>query len=352
MSYRTPPGTDETLVPLPPELEQYSDRISAHKYRNAVVLKGGKYTTEILDEIGERLNHNKGVVINITGPPGIGKTYFGMTFAQIYDNKFHIQDSPAPDPKKDDSQICFEREHIQNLVGDNSPLKRGQALLIDEAHFGMGSRSFQNKDQIDIVNLIAAIRSRGFLLIIVSLHSTMIDKIPREFVVNYEFATKDRGVAKTYFRWFPTFATKAHHKGKGTLELPLPDPYDPDTGLGCDFPDCLRCGYLNGKDPDRCYNIRAIYERRKSEFIGKMSNNENEAKKPKRTREERIQLVLDNKEYLFKNNRGLIEIGSLQKILALHEEPNGENTARSLKTDIEGNHPDFVKALPRKPVYS
>ena len=159
---------DESLVPLPPELAHLEGIVTAHKYRNGHVYKGGKYSTGILDEISNKLNRNKSVVINVSGPPGIGKTWFAMAFAQFFDPGFHVIDAPAPDPWTDTGQICFTRDHIKFLVGENSPLKRGSAIVIDEGHFGLGARGFQNKDQISIVNLIAAIRSKGFMLIIVT----------------------------------------------------------------------------------------------------------------------------------------------------------------------------------------
>jgi hypothetical protein len=89
-------------------------------------------------------------------------------------------------------------------------------------------------------------------------------------------------------------------QGKRHTGATIPDSYNPETDTGCDFPDCLRCGYLNAKNQDRCLNIRAIYERGKAEFIGNMSKSEEEEKKQKCTRAERVQLVIDNKEYLFK----------------------------------------------------
>ena len=190
MKHRTAKGVDESF------LGRTEDGYTRHKYLNGVVLKGGKYGVKILDEIAERLNNNKSIVINVTGPPGSGKTYFAMAFAQLYDPNFTIIDTPAPPPNEDTSSMAFEREHIAYLVGDSTPLKRGQAVVVDEAHFGLGSRSYQNVKQIEIVNLVAALRSKGFMVIIVTLHSTMLDKIPREHVVNYEFSMRDRGLAK------------------------------------------------------------------------------------------------------------------------------------------------------------
>lgn len=271
--YRTPKGKDESLMPLPPAYKEFEGILTAHKYLNGVIMRGGNYTLGVLEEITSKMSRNKSVVINITGPPGVGKTWLAIILALLYDPKFHILDTPAPNPEQDHGQLCFTREHIRYLLGENTPLKRGQVIVLDEAHFGMGARSFQKTEQIDMVNLISAIRSKGFMLIIVTLHSSMLDKIPREYVVNYEFGTTDHGKAKPYFKWWPTLATKLFHKGKPVLTMPMPDDYDPDTGEGCSDPECLRCKLMKATGEKRCFNIRAIYERRKDEFINIMSAN-------------------------------------------------------------------------------
>lgn len=242
------------------------------KYRNAKVFRGYPYDTQILDDISERLNNNKSIVIVISGPPGSGKTYFGIAFSQIFDSNFCILDTPPPEPHNDISNVVFTREHLNHLIGPHSPLKRGAFIIIDESQFSLGSRTFQNRDQVDLVNLLAAIRSKGFGLIMVALHSTMIDKVPRDFIINYEFAIRDRGMAEVYERDFPTHATHPYNYNKGTLEICLPDPRNEETQKGCDYSDCLRCEHLNPKDVSkRCHNIRARYERRKEDFVSSTS---------------------------------------------------------------------------------
>ena len=194
------------------------------------------------------------------------------------------------------------------------------------------------------MNLIAAIRSKGYMLIIVTLHSSMLDKIPREYVTNYEFSVYDEGIARVYSRFFPTFAKKAFNKSKGVLKVCLPGGYEAATDTGCDNPDCLECKFMKAKEenPDRCYNIRAIYERRKVEFINKMSQKDDSIPTKKRTREERISLLLENKDLWNINRKGNILLSSIQTILADNGEPSGENTARSLKNQIEADHPDIA----------
>lgn len=249
------------------------------KYNHTLQLVGPDLTTRVIDEIKSYINSEKSVVIAITGPPGQGKTYAGIRFAQKIDSKFHINDIPPPDPYTDDGQITFSREHIAYLTGENSPLVRGQVILTDESHWGIGARTWYDKDQQDVVNYLAAIRSKGFILIIVVLHTRMIDSLLRDFVLNYEFNVTMRGEATIYRRWFPVGASEPWRKKIGSINLNIPD------SQLCDYDSCLRgkngCKWLHGSDPySRCMTIRAIYERRKEWFLnmkGKKDKEQQEA---------------------------------------------------------------------------
>jgi len=271
--YRTPKGVDERAVPLPNRFKKLKGQgVKALRYGHTLNLQGGGFTTKIMDEIREKINKNMSVVICVTGPPGMGKTYFGMRFAQKLDKEFHINDIPPPE--NDDGQITFSREHISYITGENTPLVRGQVILTDESHWGIGARSWQNKDQQEIVNYLAAIRSKGFILIIVVLHTKMIDTLLRDFVLNYEFHVTKRGEAAIYRRWFPTHATEPFKKRLGRMRLQLPDE------CLCNYDNCLKgkkgCKWLHSKEGERCETMRAVYERRKEWFLNEKGREKKE----------------------------------------------------------------------------
>ena len=270
--YRTPKGLDEGLVPTPPRFvgQDEEQGVKTYRYGHTCWARGGNYSTKIVDEIHRRRNNNESVVITVTGPPGSGKTYFGMRFAQKLDEKFHINDIPAPPPDKDSSQLAFGREHLSYLTGPHSPVKRGQVIELDESHFGVGARSWHNTDQQELTNYIAAIRSKGFILIIVVLHTEMIDKLIRNFVINYEFYLTKRGEAIVYRRFFPQHSDKVFKKRLGKMQLMMPD-----EDL-CNWSSCLRCKELKKEPDERCETMRAIYERRKDEFLGQRSKEKDE----------------------------------------------------------------------------
>ena len=342
-------GGDD-LVPLPDDLTHLAEKgIVALKYGQTVLLRGAGLSTHIMDELRTRINRQESIVIIVTGGPGTGKTYLGLRFAQMLDPSFHITDLPEISANEDHGQLAFSREHLAYLVSSDSPLKRGQVIMLDESHFAISSRDWNNRDQKDLVNLISAVRSRGFILILIVLHSTMIDKIIRDYVANYEASMQTRGSAVLYRRWFPQFSQNPYSKRLGRIKLRLPD-----ESL-CNYASCLGCGGLLLSEDKRCETLRAIYERRKADFLDRTSakiTNEAEEREPALTREERNQLVLDNKRFLFRNSRGLIELSSVQSILGLHDQPSGDHVARSIKRWIEANHPDMVKELPRSPEFS
>jgi len=82
-----------------------------------------------------------------------------------------------------------------------------------------------------------------------------------------------RGEGMVYRRWFPQFGKEIFKKKLGKLCLTMPD------SELCNYPSCLGCRNLDPKDDSRrCDTLRAIYERRKNEFLnekGKQADEEN-----------------------------------------------------------------------------
>jgi len=302
--------------PLPEGLEHLADLdIKAVQYGHTLYLEGPGLTTKIINEIREKINKNMSVVICITGPPGTGKTYFGMRFAQKLDPHFHVIDTPPPDPYNDTSQVTFSREQIAYLTGENTPLVRGQVILTDESHWGIGARSWQNRDQQEIVNYLAAIRSKGFVLIIVVLHTRMIDALLTDFVLNYEFQIKDRGLATVYRRYFPPFGTEPYKNRLGKMKLRLPDYFL------CTYPDCLKgkhgCKHLHAPPPKRCMSMRAIYERRKEWFLNQKGRKQEEEQSnniPYSTFEEIIEHVSNNQELVNRKHNKIHRANTIKNL--------------------------------------
>lgn len=330
-------------VPLPEHLAYLEEQgFKALKYGNTIFLIGPGYDTKVIDEILGKIKRQESVVIVITGPPGTGKTYLGIALAQILDERFHITDTPPPDPKEDHGQVTFERSHIMHLTGVNSPLKRGQVVLPDESHFGIGARKWMKTDQQELTDYVAAIRSKGYVLILVVLHTEMIDKMIRDFVINYEIHVTNRGEGVVYRRWFPQFSKEVYKKRIGRVRLPLPD-YEL-----CGYPTCLGCKHLNPKDETkRCKTIRAIYERRKEHFLNtRGKEREENGGAVKTPLSERIDMVWQQRHRLTRTSHNNVELSIIQQILEENGEANGTNIAREVQRGLKRLYRDDIGTLP------
>lgn len=310
MKYQTPKGKDERLYEMP-ERFKYLEETGAKclKYGHTLVLQSGGYSTKIFDEIRKKQNNNESVVVSATGYPGKGKTYGITRISQKLDKKFHLNDIPPPPAHRDDGQIAFSREHLDYLTSENTPLKRGQVIVIDEAHYGLGSRKWGEREQQDIVDHIAAIRSKGFILFLVVLHAEMIDKIVRKFVFNYEFNFQKRGQAQVYRKYLPPTAKEPYIKKLGRINLLLPDEQI------CNNLDCFKCKHLDQKNENpltRCYSIRAIYERRKEHFLNTSNKEKKEAKEENKynTFDEITEGLRDKQDLIPRKKNGEIHKGN------------------------------------------
>jgi hypothetical protein len=83
---------------------------------------------------------------------------------------------------------------LMHLIGDESPLRRGNAVIFDEAQFALGARNWQNREQIGVTNLLQSIRSQGFIVLIVALHRNVIDKAVREHIIDYHVSMTRPGI--------------------------------------------------------------------------------------------------------------------------------------------------------------
>jgi hypothetical protein len=219
----------------------------------------------------------------------------------------------------------------------------GQVIIIDEAQFIAGSRRWYEDVQKDVMEHIEAIRSKGFVIIIVALHLNLLDKIIRNYVLSHMMVMQKRGLAKVYKVWTPAFADKYFKKRKGYLSLKLPDVER------CEYPNCLIC-----KFKDRCMTIRAIYERQKKNFLNKM-NLESAKKAEVRERKRRridvnnlIKRVVESKDQIIYGRTGRAEVESVKLILEKQGIELFDTEATRLVKRGAITHPDIFKKVQKK----
>ena len=224
MSYVTPPGVWEAEVELPEEYAHLAQRgVHAVKWYDHVFLVGADFDLSFFEEMAKRQKSKENCIFIITGTPGKGKSWFGLKLGEIFDPKFKILDvDEMPPPGEDTSQVTFERPHLLYLIGNDSPLDRGEYIMVDEAQYAMGSRRWFEEVQRDVVEQIESVRSRGFIICIIALHLSLLDKIIRQFMLAYMVGINARGEATIYRLYTPRFADKMHQKKIGTLHVTLP----------------------------------------------------------------------------------------------------------------------------------
>lgn len=287
----------KTRKPLTPIVATVGS-VKILNWHGYMIVAGAGKSSFILDDIQHRRQTVKQNTLVVVGAPGEGKSYFALRLAQILDQKFN----PF-------LQIVFERTHLLWLLGPTSPLKMGQVILIDEAQFIAGARRWYEDIQKDVMEHIEAIRSRGFVILIVALHIELLDKIIRNYVLSHMVLMRRRGTATVYHLFTPPFQNKLFRKTMGNMTLQIPS-YEE-----CKFASCLIC-----KHQDKCMTLRAVYERLKKEFLAKMSLH-SQQKAAARERKQRIidynavlAKVVENKDKLvFARNR--VETESVKLLL-------------------------------------
>lgn len=199
------------------------------------------------NSIKASITKQESIVILFTGPPGKGKTYAGIRIAEIFDKRF--------DP---DIQCVMDRLDTLKLISGAKKLRRGQIILIDESQFGMSARRWGEKEQQELMEFMAAARYLGLIIIIVSLHISMIDSIARKHIIKHHIHIEERGRGVVYLLQMGRFMKDVHYfpPRKGQIILQLPN-----YGL-CAASTCLTC-----KHKDTCQTIRARYERIKIGFL-------------------------------------------------------------------------------------
>lgn len=260
---------------------------------------------DFFEEIMQRIHENKSVIIAITGPPGEGKTWFGLRLCEIF---VWATLKKKIDPEK---QICFDRASVARIMAEEVHLEPGQWILIDEAHMATGARHWNEEAQKELVDQLAAIRSRGICVIVVALHISMLDKILREFALTYHIFINGRGVGTPYAISLSRFDSRSFAIEKGRVYLSIPN-YEE-----CPSPNCLRCRFL-----PTCNNWRAQYERMKRTYLksaGEESLKKLEEKQRRKidqqTIDRYVEIVYKYHELVKRTQRGGLDPISIQEIL-------------------------------------
>ena len=267
------------------------------------IIQGPGYGPLFFDMINARTNAENGTIIGIGGAPGIGKTYFGERLGEIINR---VQPGRKFNPYL---QIPFTQEHMLWLLSEDTPLELGDVIVLDEAHFAGGARNWFKEDQKEFVDMIASARNMGFIIILVVLHMSMLDKILRQFTMAFYIHLEKAGEATAYETFTPRFQPEMIKVTIGTVILKLPGIND------CEHPRCLHCKHLNPETNEtiKCFNLRASYERRKKIF----QNSKVEASMERRKQKAKLSITDEDQ---------LVKLHEFHSELTLTSHGNIENT--------------------------
>lgn len=270
------PGIDLSEAPPPPGWEE--SKLKWRRWGPVLVALGMGIGPHFFRDITIRRNENQSIIIVVYGMGGTGKTYWSLSAALILDEDFEVE-----------RQVLFTREQIMDIISNKTKINPGQCLIIDESQFTMMSRTFGNADQIELMQHIAALRSRNFIIFVNILDVEMLDKIMKKFEITHKVFMKERGMGQiqvikqnmSYI--YPENLSKECH-------LPLPDSWneceeDVELKHGCEDPMCLRChwsGIVDGLWERRdqwealgftpCMRQRARMERIKKAYLEAKAN--------------------------------------------------------------------------------
>jgi hypothetical protein len=245
-------------------------RLKWQEWGPVLIAMGPGYGPHFLKDLAHRRDENESIVVVIYGGGGSGKTYFGLTTAMILDPEFTVE-----------RQVLFSRQQLMDVISNKTKIDPGQALVIDESQFSVSARTWGNVDQVEIMQHLAALRSRNLILFIIILGTEMLDKIIRNFTITHKVFMLKRGVGRVYsFEQGPIRPPFPKTLSKDCV-MPLPDSWpEIDGDKGCENPHCLRChhsGIVDGYWEKRenwdkigfkpCLRQRSRYERLKKAFL-------------------------------------------------------------------------------------
>lgn len=277
----------------------------------------------------------------VNGPPGRGKTYWALRIAQMIDPNFDVT-----------VQVPMTRMELLVLIGEHTPIKRGQVIIVDEAQFAASNRNWGQTEQKELVEILQSVRSRGYVFIFVALSEKVIDNQIRNFIVDFRVDLVSPGYAKVYSQYTDFHGNVMTPKlGETRLRLPGFE--------GCNDPACLTCkhsGLLKSEWSKReqwseigfkpCNNIRAVYERRKKSMLDAHTASVIEKQQEKTNRDKKLdkqeayQLIINNLEKIGRVRGGRLNVTSLQFILSQelgYELPR--SVANRLREEFEVRYP-------------
>ncbi len=228
----------------PQSQTQNSEVINYHGFRVFQNQAKG-YAPYFQNMLSYRLHKKMATNIIVTGEAGLGKSYLATDICRVMEGlDKHGKDRFSLD------QVIFTYSDFMELV---LRLPQGKPIVFDEPSYSMGKREWYKDLNKALVQTIESFRFRIHPLVIPIINKTLLDKIIREQLIQYQITLYDRGRATVYRLKPSQFRDQTYHEYFCKLEYSLSDMHL------CARDSCLDCDKL-----PICNIFRARYERKKA----------------------------------------------------------------------------------------
>jgi len=141
--------------------------------------------------IHQRIRENKNFIGIISGPTGSGKSWSSLSLGEQVDPDFNI------------NRVVFSGGELMRLINSGT-LKKGSAIVFEEAGIGMSSKSWQSVTNKLLNFLIQTFRHRNFILIFNTPYMDFVDASTRK-LFHAEFSTLSVDIQKGTCRLKPRY---------------------------------------------------------------------------------------------------------------------------------------------------
>lgn len=124
-------------------------------------------TYSLVRYIHRRIKNNKNFLATITGPTGSGKSWSGLSMAELLDKNFTID------------RVIFRAKDLMKLI-NSGDLKPGSVIIWDEAGIDLSNRNWQSVTNKMLNALLQTFRHKNFILFFTVPYHDFIDSASRK----------------------------------------------------------------------------------------------------------------------------------------------------------------------------
>ncbi len=215
--------------------------------------------TALYDEWMWRYNHLRPLRIAVVGEAGLTKSYTSIWIARIISkDRFHIGRIAF---EGDDFLRLQDEIRLDSLNRKIRETKRQLPIIIEEPAYIFAARTWQKAEQQQGVRVIETTRYKNIPLIFPVVNRNLLDKIVREFYINYVCEMTDIGIGTVWFTYRRQWETFTRRKRKSKMYV-----YWPGVEISrCGRETCLFCPEL----PTCNKYIWPQYERKRAAILEK-----------------------------------------------------------------------------------